>query len=1252
MADFIPQERVAAHREALREIRIAQDNLAVHYNQDLQNQAPRSSTRWLKALDQLGYIADVVSLAAVAHDAKAAMDAGDRAAAQDILTRWALENAGAILAGRLASLAVAPLLVAGPLGWLAAGGVVLSASMLGGAYSDDVAEFLAGHLAELWDRGLGALRDQFQAAERPYSCPLVLDLDRNGITTLPEDFRGIYFDHDRNGFAERTGWVSPGDGLLVRDLNGNGLIDDGSELFGNHTDLEPGRRAANGFAALRSLDVNGDQYVDRFDAAWLTLGIWKDANSNGSVDAGELLSMDKAGVRRLGVNYVATSFADPQGNQHLQIGEYVAADGTLQAMNDVWFRVDPARTQWLHSVPLDDTLGALPNLKGMGRVMDLHQAMTLDSSGELRLILERWIQGTAAQREALIDPLIFLWTGVASFADGPDHRSLEGRLAVLERLLDRTYRQGWLDPRPVGVPATMLHQAYEDFRYQLEHQLILQTDARPLLRSFLASDGTLLPETPLQGLEQAVEFLDAYVIHTMDIKQLFRLSSALRSLGQDGELILTRIQDYASTQGSFNALYLRLFSEHQLHQGSADSNHLQGSGGQDLLDGGAGHDWLAGGAGRDWLIAGSGNDSLNGGSGDDVYVIGKGGDQKQIVDVDLATGNRDMVLFTDVKPSDVHLVERHGSQLYVSYGSGDRLLVDHYFSSEHHRIEEFHFADGTVWRDVELRNRAVVGGATAGNDWLEGFGDMVNRIDALDGDDHLFGNVFADVLKGGNGHDWLSGGDGDDHLDGGAGHDWLTGGAGRDRLIAGSGNDSLNGGSGDDVYVIGKGGDQKQIVDVDLAIGNRDVVLFTDVKSSDVHLVERHSSKLYLSYGSGDRLLVEHYFSSEHHRIEEFHFADGTVWRDVELRNRAVVGGATAGNDWLEGFGDMVNRIDALDGDDHLFGNVFADVLKGGNGHDWLSGGDGDDHLDGGAGHDWLAGGAGRDRLIAGSGNDSLNGGFGDDVYVIGKGADQKRIVDVDSTAGNRDVVLFADLRSQDLASVVRHGDHLLLKHSGAGQLTIENYFLSDVFRIEAFQFSNNVVWNDRQLRDRVVVGGATAGHDSLGGYNDMSNRINGLDGNDLLSGGLLNDALTGGNGNDALHGGDGDDILDGGAGHDVMDGGRGRDRLVSGTGSDTLNGGQGDDTYVIARSGAIKTVTDWDPNPINKDLVTFTNLRSTDISAVRRQGVHLEMTFTTKDQLVVSNHFLSRDHGIETFKFSNGVTLSAADVLALIPPA
>ncbi|WP_272901270.1 calcium-binding protein [Herbaspirillum frisingense] len=87
--------------------------------------------------------------------------------------------------------------------------------------------------------------------------PLILDLDGNGIETLALS-ANVHFDHDLSGFAEQSGWVGRDDALLVRDLDGNGKITSGAELFGDHTRLGNGAFAANGFAALTLIGGNGD----------------------------------------------------------------------------------------------------------------------------------------------------------------------------------------------------------------------------------------------------------------------------------------------------------------------------------------------------------------------------------------------------------------------------------------------------------------------------------------------------------------------------------------------------------------------------------------------------------------------------------------------------------------------------------------------------------------------------------------------------------------------------------------------------------------------------------------------------------------------------------------------------------------------------------------------------------------------------------------------------------------------------------
>jgi|GEM_PF-1296739 len=185
-----------------------------------------------------------------------------------------------------------------------------------------------------------------------------------------------------------------------------------------------------------------------------------------------------------------------------------------------------------------------------------------------------------------------------------------------------------------------------------------------------------------------------------------------------------------------------------------------------------------------------------------------------------------------------------------------------------------------------------------------------------------------------------------------------------------------------------------------------------------------------------------------------------------------------------------------------------------------LGGSEGDDQLDGDSGNNSLSGFGGNDTLNGKLGNDTLNGGLGNDTYLIAKNDG----VDVIDDAGGTDVLKFTDLADTGVTETSRVGDYgydLLLKY-GTSQVTVGDYFYDSDTRIEQFQFSNGVTWGWADIKAKVLK--ATAGDDTLYGYNDSGDTLNGLAGNDTL---------YGYDGNDTLDGGAGDDVMLGGAGND-----------------------------------------------------------------------------------------------------------------------
>jgi hypothetical protein len=169
--------------------------------------------------------------------------------------------------------------------------------------------------------------------------PIALDMDDNGIRTLSAA-AGAVFDVNADGRSESVGWLSTADAWLALDRNGNGLIDDGSELFGVGTSMPDGSKALDGFAALRVMDTNGDGVIDANDAGFNSLSVWVDANANAKTDSGELRTLRQAGIESLSLVAKPTAIID-QGNLIGLMGSYTTTDGRTHEMADVWLTANP-----------------------------------------------------------------------------------------------------------------------------------------------------------------------------------------------------------------------------------------------------------------------------------------------------------------------------------------------------------------------------------------------------------------------------------------------------------------------------------------------------------------------------------------------------------------------------------------------------------------------------------------------------------------------------------------------------------------------------------------------------------------------------------------------------------------------------------------------------------------------------------------------------------------------------------------------
>jgi hypothetical protein len=162
----------------------------------------------------------------------------------------------------------------------------------------------------------------------PCGSPLILDMNGDGINTT-STARPVPFDFLGNGKPVETSWTSPTteEAFLTLDLNRNGNVDGGPELFGTNTLLPSGKRANSGFEALAVYDSpsyggDGDGRITPSDRIWGLLELWTDRNHNGISELRERRPLWSTDVQSLDLRFVETQNVDASGDWHRFVGTY------------------------------------------------------------------------------------------------------------------------------------------------------------------------------------------------------------------------------------------------------------------------------------------------------------------------------------------------------------------------------------------------------------------------------------------------------------------------------------------------------------------------------------------------------------------------------------------------------------------------------------------------------------------------------------------------------------------------------------------------------------------------------------------------------------------------------------------------------------------------------------------------------------------------------------------------------------------
>ena len=284
--------------------------------------------------------------------------------------------------------------------------------------------------------GIGdTISDFFDQARRwrPQSGdPLVLDLDGDDIETVAANGR-VLFDHDGDGVKHGTGWVRSDDGFLVLDKNGNGRIDNGTELFGVDTVKTNGRKALDGFDALRDLDSNADGVFDANDTRFNDVRVWRDLNQDGVSQASELKTLAEHNIAAIALNPVAANTNFGNGNRLTHTALYTRTDGSTGTAANLIPAANAFYREYTDAIPLSAAAQTLPDMRGSGAVRDVREAASISSAAGAAFAAKLTEYQGATTRQAqldMLDDLIRAWGATSDMKTSIDVNRIKARYHI------------------------------------------------------------------------------------------------------------------------------------------------------------------------------------------------------------------------------------------------------------------------------------------------------------------------------------------------------------------------------------------------------------------------------------------------------------------------------------------------------------------------------------------------------------------------------------------------------------------------------------------------------------------------------------------------------------------------------------------------------------------------------------------------------------------------------------------------------
>ena len=233
-----------------------------------------------------------------------------------------------------------------------------------------------------------SVQQSFSVEVRPVTDPLVVNFAADSVALSSDAF---FFDLNADGEQEKIAGLKSGSGFLVLDLNANGEIDDGTELFGPQT--------GSGFGELARYDDDGNRWIDEQDPVFSQLKVWVDAGSAHQ----RLMTLSEVGIGAIYLGSTGDHF-DLVSNQGMLLGRTKAAGIMLMENGEVKTvqEIDLANQQDAVTSKGKSGLSPLSEAE-QGRLSTIREGLT--RLQDIRTRQQQQMESVGTRKARLVSPL-------------------------------------------------------------------------------------------------------------------------------------------------------------------------------------------------------------------------------------------------------------------------------------------------------------------------------------------------------------------------------------------------------------------------------------------------------------------------------------------------------------------------------------------------------------------------------------------------------------------------------------------------------------------------------------------------------------------------------------------------------------------------------------------------------------------------------------------------------------------------------